>query len=147
MRLRSLLFLTLAGCAQDDRIELEDVGRACIVPADAAYQLEQLPELSFDYGSDPLVLDAVIDECALSCAEDLDMGCDVTLEGDVLRIDVYASYVAPRDQCDASCRVLRVSCDVPELSPGTYSVQMGATNTTLVVPSSASAVCVEQYTG
>ncbi|GEM_PF-5817884 len=123
-----LLVAPLTACSSSRHIDLSNVGRACVVLDEGVRHV-----------------DAVVDNCASSCAENLDLGCEVTLEGMDIIIDTWASYDVSDEVCIQLCNELRTTCEVPSLEPGTYTLKMGATETPLIVPDDTQDVCVEQY--
>ncbi|NVB37796.1 hypothetical protein G6O69_08120 [Pseudenhygromyxa sp. WMMC2535] len=116
------------GCASDpEHFEFEDIGEACVVAKDESHTIE-----------------AVVDGCASPCAENMEVGCEVSVEGEVIEISTWLRYDLDQQQdCIESCLIVEASCEVPALEDGVYTVRMGDAEAELAVPDAGEEVCVE----
>lgn len=67
-----------------------------------------------------------IDEtCFSGSYEDVEVACEITLDGSVLTIDGEATWVAPGGDITTDCQVVTATCSLASLPDGTYEVRYG----------------------
>jgi hypothetical protein len=87
----------------------------------------------------PLVIE-VREGCGSVCGQSPAFTCDVQVNGSVIAVNATVTECSRSDQvCPAVCRVATVSCTVPSLAPGSYSVVNDSTVLTQALVISAAA--------
>lgn len=120
-----LLLLAAALPACSDTYEFDE-GPICLADPD-------LP-MSFEPGDD-LEFTVILDPC-MTCADSFGATCDVTIDGDRLIVDARGSYIRKRAAaCEDICLELAAKCVVRDLQPGTYTLESGANQISVALPS------------
>lgn len=87
---------------------------------------------------DVLEVRVVFNECISACARDVSASCDVSVEGDTIKLDARGSYRKPgRGACAAVCATLTATCMIEGLAPGTYTLESGEHTLELTLPADA----------
>lgn len=97
----------------------------CIDGADGADETRTVPISAAclpesEQPGTPLEL-RVFDTCGTPCEEKVRTRCDVQMVGD--RVEVRASAdVVLHEMCEAVCELVEVSCELPDLEPGSHEI-------------------------
>ena len=87
-------------------------------------------------GTDVVVTVSVQECLSSSCDRDLGGECAATVEGNTITLTSeirWETAVTP-EMCTDDCGLPSVTCTIPALADGTYTVVHGAQETTVVVP-------------
>lgn len=90
-----------------------------------------------DQGGDVVVRVTAPDCLSSSCSRDLGGSCEGTVVGDVVTLTSEVHWEqnqGPEVACTDDCGAPAVSCALPALADGTYSVALGTETVELVVP-------------
>jgi hypothetical protein len=133
--MRALFAALLVACAAGEpHVVRSDVGQACMFPdADAALQYRPPTVQVYAAGAQPVI--TVGSFGCSTCDRDQQAWCEVTRDGDVLRVATLSSWIEWDGACSREVCGLRTSCDVPALDAGTYTLVLGSASTTVAVPS------------
>lgn len=95
-----------------------------------------------------LELHVVAAGCEAACVDDLVQSCEVSVEGQVLRVQANFSWAERSGECVLICAPIKAVCTTPPLAAGQYTVALGTRTTTLTVGGPAqAAACLESAGG
>jgi hypothetical protein len=146
----ALLPLALAACGAtyafdqtSDRLAL-----CALSPGESSqYPLDRLEPQTYA-ALEPLELHVVAAGCEAACVDDLVQSCEVSVEGQVLRVRASFSWSERSGDCVLICAPIKAVCTTPPLPAGQYTVALGTRTTTLTVGGVASAPgCIESAGG
>lgn len=136
------LVSTLAACGGDDPIEVvlgEASGQVQLCAFDSAdasgfFPFQSAEPQTFAAGA-PIVLQVAGATClSSSCTSDIVATCNVTVEGQRLRVEASFSWTEdPDGPCTDDCRSVVATCTTPALAAGDYTVALGTRTATLTV--------------
>lgn len=145
----ALVSLTLVACGTSYSVDQtsDRLALCAVAPGGGAqYPLEPLEPQTYA-ALEPLELHVVAGRCG-PCVDELVQGCQVAVEGQVLRVQASFTWTARSGECPLICRPMKTTCTTPALPAGTYTVALGTRTTTLTVGGSArAAACIGTVDG
>jgi hypothetical protein len=140
----ALLSLPLVACGASYSVDqASDSLALCAFAPNGGERWPTVPLEPQTYAAlEPLELHVVAGRCGV-CADELVKGCEVSVEGQVLRVQARFAWTERNGDCPAICWPLKTVCTTPPLPVGTYTVALGTRTTTLTVGGPARvAACV-----
>ena len=137
---------SVAACNEPVHVEKTDAGRACVFASPPTPFISEVEPQTFQANA-PVYVEVQSGCFSSSCSSDLELTCDITVEGTVIRVTSelrYTDLTSTRDDCTADCRIASTVCAMPVLAPGTYTVRLGERETSFTTPGETpTAPCVD----
>lgn len=126
-------------------IELDDPGRACLVPESEVPAFDVDPSMMRSYAAGGRVKALVdMDIClSSSCDVDRKQACAIALDGNTLTVTATVSWrTSGANECTSDCGRPRPGCTSDPLPAGSYTLRYRGQTTSFDVPGDIAAPCV-----
>lgn len=124
---------------EDQLVELDDIGQACLGDMEG-------PEIELT-ADEAVTVVVTLEGCASGCAGDIEATCTASVDDGVISVSASASYTTPGGTatCPAVCVFVQAECDTEALPAGSYTLEYGGDSDTFDVPAKAASVCAGTY--